>query len=154
MTRTLSILCLCLTLVPHSGQGQHPGSLFRYIALSPHDTIALGTRFTSIHLADQIADNVYQLREGTFGGAERIRIITDPNGLVTVMEFQYADTTGFDEMLKDYRARLGVPTSNDSTRRRRLIAWQDSQTRFELTSVGVGDRQIISTRLVNVLSRR
>ena len=150
LIRALAIVGVTLGVAPASAPSQQPGSLFRYIRLSLTDTIALGKPFLALPLADKIADHTYQLRPGTFGGAERIRIITDAAGRVARMEFEYADSASFASMLKEYVAWLGRPTAHDSTARRHVVAWQDSLTRFELTAVTVGDRQIMSTKMIDV----
>ena len=137
-----------------SGRPQEPGTLFRYIRLSPKDTIELGRPFLAFSLADKVAEHTYQLKQGTFGGAERIRIITTPSGRVASIEFQYADSARLASVLKDYVAWLGSPTATDSTARRHVVAWQDSLTRFELTAVTVGDHQIMSTRMIDVAAKR
>ena len=152
--RGLSVFSVALAVVAVSARSQEPGSLFRYIRLSPTDTITLGTRFLALSLADKIAEHTYQLKHRTFGGAERIRILTDSAGIVTSMEFRYADGTSFESMRKDYAAWLGKPTTNDSTARRHVVAWQDSVTRFELTAVTMGDRSIVSTKMIDVTSKR
>src|SRR2546426_9402838 len=154
LRRPLPIVGLAMALSMASARAQQPGSLFRYIHLTPRDTIALGKPFVALAYADQIASHVYQLKPGTFGGAERIRILTDSAGRVTTLEFQYAASAVFETMLKDYVAWLGKPTAIDNTARRRTVAWQDSITRFELTAVVVGDRQILSTRMIDVTPKR
>jgi hypothetical protein len=154
VTRAMSVLGFALVVAGAAGRSQQPGSLFRYIRLSPTDTIALGKQFVALSFAEKIAEHTYQLKPGTFGGAERIRIITDSAGRVTRMEFEYADDKRFAPMLKEYVAWLGKPTANDSTARRRVVAWQDSVTRFELTAVTVGDRQIMSTKMIDVTPKR
>jgi len=154
LVSSVGVLTTSLALAALPVRAQQSEALFRYIALSPLDTITLGRPFGSLQLADRLSPNVYQLKPGTFGGAERIRVLTDTNGLVTVMEFQYADSAVFSDMLKDYQASLGAPTSNDSTPRRHVVAWQDAHTRFELTVVTAGLQQIISTRMIDLSPRR
>ncbi len=150
MRHVLAIVGLAFALPMGSTRAQQPGSLFRYIHLSPKDTIALGQPFVTSGVADEVANHIYQLRPGTFGGAERIRILTDSAGRVTTMEFEYADGSDFPSMFKEYVHWLGTPTAIDSTARRRVVAWQDSLTRFELSVVTVGARQILSTRMIDV----
>ena len=148
----ISSVC-CLTLGTAAVRAQQPGSLFRYIALSPRDTIQLGRPFLASGLADQIAPFTHQLRSGTFGGAERIRILTDSANIITAMEFQYADGTRFADKLRGYVDWLGAPTVRDSTTRYRVVAWQDSVTRFELRVAIVGGREFVATTMIDVLAK-
>src|SRR6266849_3710886 len=128
---TLSGTIVCLLFSAASAAQQW--RIFRYIDLTPQDTIWLGEPFRATNLADRVNDSTFQLKPGTFGGAERVRIIVGPGG-VTRMEFQYDSGTRFRSTLADYVAALGLPSGTDSTSRRILKFWQDGRTRFELRS--------------------
>ena len=127
--------------------------MFRYIAITPTDSIVLGRRFAAFSLADRVDQTTYQLKDLSFGGTERIRVRTDTLGTVVAMEFQYRDGARFQQMLKDYVSSLGQPTASDSTPRMRLAVWQDAQTRFELRSAQVGAREFVTALMTDVTKR-
>jgi len=134
-------------LLPHELKpGQSP-SIWRYVALTPPDTIWLGAPFTAERLADRINDSTYQLKPHTFGGAERIRLFTDARGRVTTIEFQYEAGANFAQMRSEYSSDLGPPKREARTAKGQSAFWQDKQTRFELVSWRVGEQEFVLARM-------
>ncbi len=144
-----TIVFVAITLAPGLTLHQR-GSLWRYVALTPPDTIWLGASFPLERLADRINDSTYQLRPQTFGGAERIRLFTSANGHVRAIDFQYEAGAQFNQMRADYASILGPPTGVDSTAKRRSAFWQDKRTRFELLSWHVGELEFVAARMSDI----
>ncbi len=113
----------------------------------------VGEPFRYPFLARRIDDTTYELRHFTFGGADRIRVLTDSARRVLALDFQYADTTTFDQMVSDYAETLGRPTGIRSSGHRRRAYWENGRTRFELINWIVGDHRVMMSRLTDLLHR-
>jgi len=128
-------------------------TIFRVVQVGFGQEIRLGEPFRYPFLARRIDDTTYELRHFTFGGADRIRVLTDSARRVLALDFQYADTTTFDQMVSDYAETLGRPTGIRSSGHRRRAYWENGRTRFELINWIVGDHRVMMSRLTDLLHR-
>jgi hypothetical protein len=91
------------------------------------------TTFTSAPAAAQLSDTSWALKEGTFGGADSILVITDAAGEVIALHFRYALAETFEGQQKSFEEYLGPPTGGHPGPGGALVVfWEDSVTRFEL----------------------
>lgn len=104
--------------------------IFRYVDIGALGRFELGEPFGDhARLAVEEESNTYRLREGAFGGAESIVVMTDGNGIVRRINFEYGPNYDWSEMLSNHTKSLGPPTQADESR----VVWNDGQTEFSLT---------------------
>jgi hypothetical protein len=124
-----------LALACKSSNPHTPEAVYRYINVVGDDQIRLGEKFDRLDLADRTDDSSFVLRPGTFGGGGTQAILarTDAKGILRSLIFVYDGSESLETKIREYTASLGAPleTVADSSGKR-LYAWQDSSTRFEL----------------------
>jgi hypothetical protein len=126
--------------------------IFRCIAIGPlaRDTIRLGASLAAVApYVERLSDSSYQLRPGTFAGADSIELRVTPEGLVKEIRFTYRPGTRWSTMVQAYAASLGSGKSVHLTEGRALIRWTDRRTYF---SIGTGGRAAgrITGRLIDL----
>jgi len=93
-------------------------AIFRNITVGKDQKIALGAPLdaTVKPLLRPSGNDRYQLREGTFSGAEAITVHLTPTGRVSAIFFDYAAGTDYAARVATYRKLLGEPVLQTTRR--------------------------------------
>ena len=86
----------------------------------------------------QVGPQRYQLKEGTFNRAAEIDVLLGVGGVVRQMDFTYAPGTDYQELLSDFQAEIGPPTSHSGSGADQVNVWQDPNTEFRLVGASSG----------------
>lgn len=114
--------------------------IFREINVWPKGEITLGEKFSQKdEIAIQFAPLMYELEEGSFGGAGSIIVFTDSLDQVQKIRFQYLIGYNFEKEVTDYKLTLGDPSKTIYTDSLDLVIWMDDKTTFELTREKMGN---------------
>ena len=81
-------------------------------------------------------DTIVSLPRGSFGGAERIVVHLDADGIVRGLTFDYLLGADFDAMVADYEEDLGPPARSTEIRQgeepAHVATWRDGRTELRL----------------------
>jgi hypothetical protein len=134
--RVLPLLAALLfaAFAPAAAHAQTP--LFRDIDLGAHGRIALGEPFTADSIATRRPGGFYDLRPGTFSGAEAIELLL-VDDRVAAIRFTYAPVEAYFETYAGNMTRAyGEPErwteEADGGGRVDYAVWQDKATALEL----------------------
>jgi hypothetical protein len=118
--------------------------VFRTITLDNGVTITLGEPLSAeaMALMQPIGPQRYKLKPHTYQRAEEIDVQLTVGAEVQQMDFKYAAGTSYQDMLEDFEAELGPPTSQHGGDHDEVSVWQDPSTQFELMRSG---SRILST---------
>lgn len=114
--------------------------IFRSIEVDKGVSITLGEPLSAeaMALCEQVGPERFQLKPGTYEGAEKIQIQLGVGAAVQEMDFWYVAGTDYKEMVENFENEIGPPTSvhDQST------VWRDPSTEFELVN---GPKGLTST---------
>lgn len=119
--------------------------VFRTIEVAQDVTITLGEPLSAEAMAimQPVGPQRYQLKPGTFANAEEIDIQLTVGAAVQQMDFKYAAGTNYQEMLENFEAELGPPTSHQGGGHDVVNVWQDPNTRFQFVGNPSGVRSML-----------
>lgn len=115
--------------------------VFRTIEVGKGVPITLGEPLSAEAkaLAKEVKPQVYRLDPGTFGDAEEIDIHVTVDGVVRLMDFKYAAGTSYQDMVANFVAQMGPPTSHHGGGDE-VTVWEDAETVFRLVGSASGIR--------------
>lgn len=90
--------------------------------------------------------NKFQLKPGTYAGAEKIVIQVGLGAAVQEMYFAYLKGTDYKELYENFVGELGPPDSQSGDEARQESVWKDDSTEFELKNSPSG----ITSTLTNL----
>lgn len=116
-----------------------PLSVFRTVEVAEGVTLTLGEPPSAQAMAmmKQIGPNRYQLKPAA--GAEEIDVQLGVGDAVLMMEFIYAPSPDYAQLLIQFEAELGPPTSQHG----QTATWEDAATRFHLVGSAGGSRSTL-----------
>lgn len=119
--------------------------IFREIIVGDHQELLLGATVpTDVRpLLTPVDADTYDLRAGTFGGADRITVEVGPDSRVHEVRFLYGAGEPYQELLHAYRDMLGAPVYEVNSGPQSIARWEDSATGFEVSRRG----SVVESRL-------
>jgi formylmethanofuran dehydrogenase subunit A len=115
--------------------------VFRTVEVAQNVTITLGQPLSpeAMALMKQVGPQRFQLNPGTYAGAKEIDVQLGVGAAVHQMDFTYGADAHCNEMVANYVAELGPPTSQHGE----ITMWRDSATLFELLCLPAGIRSFL-----------
>lgn len=131
------LLSVGLSLIPQlSAPATEHRPIFRDVTVSKGETITLGAPLSNVvrSMLRPSGRDRYQLREGTFGGAQALAVQLTSNGLVQAIFFDYASGTDYAAKVATYRKLLGEPArqTGRGESAEQVTLWEDANTVFEI----------------------
>lgn len=129
----IAVLIIALAFGPVVGQQIE---IFRTVTINNGESVSLGEDFSRISDLFESVGDMYGLKKGLYGGAEKIRVQVGDGQRIKAIHFIYGDKKDFRASVKGYELSLGKPTGeqnkNFSNLKFRKIFWEDTGTRFEM----------------------
>jgi|GEM_PF-2355103 len=122
--------------------------IFRTVDVAEGVAITLGEPLSpeAMALMTQVGPQRFQLKPGTYAGAEEIDVQLGVGAAVQQMDFIYGPDASYEEMVANYVAELGPPTSRDGSGGKQVTQWQDPSTEFKLVRGASGIRSMLLDR--------
>jgi len=158
MTRII-VTCLSLIVFATFACSQTRKPIFRSIDVSTVD------KKRSIELGGDLAANVDILIKtrdafvlnGNFGNTERIAVFLNNAGKVDRIIFDYGNLREFKTLTDEYVKDFGVPTIKEAVSSTivnvRMVAWEDTKTRFEIVERVENGQIRISSALIDKMQK-
>jgi hypothetical protein len=104
--------------------------IFRTVEVGPDVPVTLGEPLSdqAKGLMHKVGPQHFKLDPGTYANAETIDVRLTAHSLVHRMDFTYAAGSSYEEMVAQYEADLGPPTSKSD----QVTMWKDATTEFQL----------------------
>ncbi|HKP76160.1 MAG TPA: hypothetical protein VJT67_11500 [Longimicrobiaceae bacterium] len=115
--------------------------VFRTIEVAKDVPITLGQPLSAeaMALMTQVGPQRFQLKSGTYAGAQEIDVQLGVGGAVHQIDFTYGAGTSCQEMVANFENQLGPPTSQHDE----ITLWRDPATMFELLCLPQGMRSFL-----------
>jgi hypothetical protein len=122
--------------------------IFRTVEVAEGVAITLGEPLSpeAMALMTEIGPQRFQLKPGTYAGAEEIDVQLGVGAAVQQMDFIYGTGASYEEMVANYAAELGPPTSQDGSGGKQVTQWEDPDTEFKLVRGASGIRSMLRDR--------
>ena len=119
--------------------------IFRTVEIGQDVPVTLGEPLSAeaMGLMKQIGPQRFQLKPGTYAGAEEIDVQLAVGAAVQEMDFTYGAGANYQEMLANFQRELGPPTSQQGAGDNQVTVWQDPSTRFQLVNGASGIRSML-----------
>ena len=110
--------------------------IFRTVEIGQDVPVTLGEPLSpeAMALMKQVGPQRFQLKPGTYAGAEEIDVQLGVGAAVQQMDFTYGAGADYQEMLANFEGELGPPASQQGG----VAVWQDPNTRFQLVDSASG----------------
>jgi hypothetical protein len=119
--------------------------IFRTVEIGRDVLVTLGEPLSpeAMALMTQVGPQRFQLKPGTYAGAEEIDVQLGVGAAVQEMDFTYGAGANYQEMLANFEGELGPPTSQQGDGDNQVTVWQDPDTRFQLVNSASGIRSML-----------
>ena len=104
--------------------------IFRYVNLYTYGKFELGDNIQKINSLTEIKNGKLFLKENVCGGAESIEIVSNSDGKINGIIFNYGNKTSLKTEIEDYKKILGIPKISNNK-----ATWNDGKTSFELYEI-------------------
>jgi len=104
--------------------------IFRYVDLYTYGKFELGDNIQKINSLTEIKNDKLFLKENVFAGAKSIEIVSNSNGKINEIIFNYGNKTNLKTEIEDYQKILGIPEISNNK-----ATWNDGKTSFELYEI-------------------
>ena len=148
-----ALAALAVALLAPAAACAQSTPVHREIDLGPHGRIVLGEPFTADSIATRGSDGFYELRPGTFAGAEATEVLL-VDDRVAAIRFTYPPVAAdFETHVARGTAALGPPQRGtrevDGGGRMDCVAWLDERTALEICLTAWSDQVELMSILVD-----
>jgi hypothetical protein len=143
MMHRLILALLAIAVLAPGGARAQETAIFREVNFAPYALVALGEPFTADSIATRRPGGFYQLRPGTYGGADSVEVLLIDDR-VAAIRFTYSPVAEhFEYYVARYTGAFGEPerrTDRGETGRIEYATWRDGRTGMELRLAVEGER--------------